>query len=73
MRQKDDLHYANLLNRTRSAQHTTEDISKLQERLIDQLDTYPSEALHIYASKEDVLKYNTTMLQQLQTNHIISQ
>ena len=65
MRQKEDLHYANLLNA-----QMLQFISKFQERLIDQQDKYSSEALHMYASKEDVHKHNTTMLQQLQTNHI---
>ena len=45
-----------------------QDISKFQERLIDKLATYPSDALHIYASK-DVRKHKTIKLQQLQTNH----
>ena len=57
MRQKEDLHYANLFNA-----QMLQFISKFQERLIDQQDNYSSEALHIYASKEDVHKHNTSML-----------
>ena len=50
MRQKDDLAFAQLLNRLRLNQMTEEDKQKLQNRVVNpDTDDYPKDAVHLFA------------------------
>ena len=66
MRQKDDLAFAQLLNRLRVNEMTEEDKQKLQTRVFDR-DTgdYPKDAVHLFARNVYVKKHNDNILSQL--------
>ena len=66
MRQKDDLAFAQLLNRLRLNEMTEEDKQKLQTRVVDR-DTgdYPKDALHLFVENYFVDQHNDTILSQL--------
>ena len=66
MRQKDDLAFAQLLNRLRLNEMTEEDKQKLQTRVVDrETGDYPKDALHLFAQNYYVDKHNDTILSQL--------
>ena len=69
MRQKDDLAFAQLLNRLRL---TEEDTQKLQTRVVDR-DTgdYPKDALHLFVENYFVDQHNVTILSQLPGEKIV--
>jgi DNA replication protein DnaC len=68
MRQKEDLLFAELLNRFRTASQTVDDIERIQSRSVTPSDhNYPSEALHIWAENKPVMDYNNRKLEQLST------
>ncbi|KAK3094305.1 hypothetical protein FSP39_000082 [Pinctada imbricata] len=70
MRQNEDLQFANVLNRIRTATHTEEDIELLKTREISKdSHDYPSSALHVFSTNKCVNEYNEDMLQKLQTKH----
>ena len=65
MRQKDDMPFANLLNRLRKAKHTADDISMLKSRLISKetsllLSTIP----HFFPTKDSTHMYNEQIFHQ---------
>ena len=66
MRQKDDLAFAQLLNRLRLNEMTEEDRQVLQTRVFDR-DTgdYPKDAVHLFARNFFVKKHNDNILSQL--------
>ena len=66
MRQKDDLAFAQLLNRLRLNEMTEEDKQVLQTRVFDR-DTgdYPKDAVHLFARNVYVKKHNDNILSQL--------
>ena len=66
MRQKDDLAFAQLLNRLRLNEMTEEDKQVLQTRVFDR-DTgdYPKDAVHLFARNFYVKKHNDHILSQL--------
>ena len=66
MRQKDDLAFAQLLNRLRLNEMTEEDKQVLQTRVFDR-DTgdYPKDAVHLFARNFYVKKHNDNILSQL--------
>ena len=66
MRQKDDLAFAQLLNRLRLNEMTEEDKQVLQTRIFDR-DTgdYPKDAVHLFARNFYVKKHNDNILSQL--------
>ena len=66
MRQKDDLAFAQLLNRLRVNKMTEEDKQKLQTRVFDR-DTgdYPKDVVHLFARNVYVKKQNDNILSQL--------
>lgn len=64
MRQNDDLCFAQLLNRIRTADHTLDDLNTLELRNDLNLDNVENE-LHIYALNQDVNKHNQKMLEKL--------
>lgn len=65
MRQKEDLHFAELLNRIRIGSHTENDIKLLESRKISQNDKLNS-YLHVYARNSDVDHFNSEQLVNLQ-------
>ena len=66
MRQKDDLHFAHLLNRLRLNEMTEEDKEKLQTRIVDlDSDDYPKDALHLFAENKFVDEHNNNILSQM--------
>ena len=66
MRQKDDLAFAQLLNRLRLNEMTEEDKQKLQTCVVDnEIDDYPKDALHLFAENFYVDQHNDTILSQL--------
>ena len=66
IRQKDDLAFAQLLNRLRVNEMTEEDKQKLKTRVFDR-DTgdYPKDAVHLFARNVYVKKHNDNILSQL--------
>lgn len=66
MRQKDDQPFAELLNRFRTASQTEEDIKCIQSRAINPSDnSYPSDALHIWAENNPVNQHNDMKLENI--------
>ena len=72
MRQKDDLAFAQLLNRLRLNEMTEEDKQKLQTRVVDR-DTgdYPKDALHLFVENVFVNKHNDNILSQLPGKNVV--
>ena len=72
MRQKDDLTFAQLLNRVRLNEMTEEDKQKLQTRVFDR-DTgdYPKDAVHLFAENFYVNKHNDNILSQLPGEKVV--
>ena len=72
MRQKDDLAFAQLLNRLRLNEMTEEDKQVLQTRVFDR-DTgdYPKDAVHLFARNFYVKKHNDNILSQLPGEKIV--
>ena len=72
MRQKDDLAFAQLLNRLRLNEMTEEDKQKLQTRVFDR-DTgnYPKDAVHLFARNFYVKKHNDNILSQLPGEKVV--
>ena len=61
MRQKDDLKFALLLNRLREGNHTEEDVTVLESRLIKNLDISSDSVKHfphLFSNKESALNHN---------------
>ena len=72
MRQKDDLAFAQLLNRLRLNEMTEEDKQKLQTRVFDR-DTgdYPKDAVHLFAENFYVNKHYDNILSQLPGEKVV--
>ena len=72
MRQKDDLAFAQLLNRLRLNEMTEEDKQKLQTRVFDR-DTgdYPKDAVHLFAENFYVNKHNDNILSWLPGEKVV--
>ena len=70
MRQKDDLAFAQLLNRLRLNEMT--DKQKLQTRVVErETGDYPKDALHLFAQNCFVDQHNDTILSQLPGEKIV--
>ena len=66
MRQKEDIEFANMLNRIRESKHTESDIEVLTSRLIYKQDPeYPHEAVHIFPTNAAVDKHNIERLTEM--------
>ena len=66
-RQGDDKAYANLLNRIRIGEHTSEDIKKLNTRVFKKGDkAIPKNALYISGTNAEVNKMNNARLSELE-------
>ena len=72
MRQKDDLAFAQLLNRLRLNEMTEEDKQKLQTRVFDRdAGNYPKDAVHLFARNFYVKKHNDNILSQLPGEKVV--
>ena len=72
MRQKDDLAFAQLLNRLRMNEMTEEDKQKLQTRVFDRdAGNYPKDAVHLFARNFYVKKHNDNILSQLPGEKVV--
>ena len=72
MRQKDDLAFAQLLNRLRLNEMTEEDKQKLQNRVVNpDTDDYPKDAVHLFAENFYVKKHNDNILSQLPGEKVV--
>ncbi|CAC5421936.1 unnamed protein product [Mytilus coruscus] len=59
MRQKDDIEFANLLNRIRIKRHTKDDIEVLKTRQVKTDDPqYPTDSLHVFTTNSKVDQHN---------------
>ena len=68
MRQKEDQQFAQVLMRVRTASCTQDDITLLKSRIVKKTDTnYPTQALHVFTTNNDVDTYNAEHLQKLPT------
>ena len=67
MRQKDDLSFAQLLNRVRLGHQTDADIALLNSRTIfsNTADDYPYEALHIFSTNKAYDRHNSMMMERI--------
>jgi hypothetical protein len=66
MRQKDDLAFAQLLCRVRTGDITADDVALLESRNTDgNQNTYPSNALHVFAFNKDVDAHNRKKLNEI--------
>ena len=72
MRQKNDLDFAQLLNRLRLNEMTDEDKNMLQTRIVDR-DTggYPKDALHLFAENKFVNEHNDKILCQMPGEKVV--
>uniref|UniRef100_A0A669CTC8 ATP-dependent DNA helicase n=1 Tax=Oreochromis niloticus TaxID=8128 RepID=A0A669CTC8_ORENI len=74
MRQKDDVAFAEMLNRIR-VKEKTDELSQCDRDLLSQAVTVPeecpTEVLHIYATNKNVESHNTDTLKKLHSNIII--
>ena len=63
MRQKDDLKFAQLLNRLRLNVLTEEDKDDLRKRVVDRNSSeYPRDAVHLFAEKQGMYKHNEKIM-----------
>ena len=63
MRQKDDLKFAQLLNRLRLNEMTEEDKNDLRKRVVDRNSSeYPRDAVHLFAEKAGMYKHNENVM-----------
>lgn len=73
MRQKDDLAFAQLLNRLREGNHVIDDIENLETRCICQDKCQRSETVskmpHLYTTRAEVGSHNFCVLEQLPPSH----
>ena len=68
MRQKDDVRFAETLNRIREGNTTAEDIDHIKSRLTSTDDTeFPHDALHLFTSNEKVDSHNKKVIENLKT------
>ena len=73
MRQKDDKQFAELLNRLREGNHTTNDIQVLKQRILKlkySEENYPIKSTHLFPENEDVDKHNNRIYQASNTQKV---
>ena len=72
MRQKDDIHFAQLLNRLREGLHTESDIDTLKTRLATQSDpNFPFKATHLMTTNRSVDLHNSQVFSSATTEKVI--
>ncbi|XP_061190194.1 uncharacterized protein LOC133198057 [Saccostrea echinata] len=71
MRQKDDLRFAEMLNRLRENKMTDEDKELITQRFIRQdSEVYPKEAPHLFIENKFVDSFNNNLIENLSTNKV---
>ncbi|XP_070548911.1 uncharacterized protein [Ptychodera flava] len=71
MRQKDDEHFAKLLNRLREGNHTDQDMTELQQRIVLPNDhSYNESVPHLYTTNEMVIAHNNKLFHNAVTHKI---
>ncbi|XP_062570615.1 uncharacterized protein LOC134232646, partial [Saccostrea cucullata] len=71
MRQKDDLRFAEMLNRLRENKMTDEDKELISQRIIKQdSEVYPKEAPHLFIENKFVDCFNNNLMENLSTNKV---
>ncbi|MCG8076810.1 MAG: AAA family ATPase [Candidatus Thiodiazotropha taylori] len=72
MRQKDDIHFAQLLNRLRQNELTDDDKSELKRHTIDpEVDAYPKQAPHLFTENKFVTRHNDSVLNRLSEEKVL--
>lgn len=72
MRQKDDLEFAQLLNRLRHNEMTSEDLDIIHRRIIaENSPNYPHNAPHLFTMNAKVDEYNNKLIEQLPGEKVI--
>ena len=71
MRQKDDMEFAQLLNRLRENNLTNNDLSVLDSRIVNSSEPhYPSTATHLFTNNNSVDKHNKKVIDGLNTQKV---
>ena len=65
MRQKDDLKFAQLLNRLRWNEMTEDDKNELRKRVVNN-DEYPRDAVHLFAEKVGCYNHNANIMNSIE-------
>ncbi len=71
MRQKDDISFAELLNRIRIGRPSEEDIEILKTRILTREVNYPLDALHVITTNEECDRQNNSMLNNVQKGAVV--
>ena len=72
MKQKDDLKFAQLLNRLRLLEMSEDDKNKLRKRVVDRhLGDYPRDAIHQFAEKAGVYEHNENIMNHMEVEKIV--
>src|SRR5260221_4578276 len=71
MRQKDDISFAELLNRIRIGRPSEEDIEILKTRILTRGVNYPLDALHVFATNAECDRHNNSMLINVQKGTVM--
>ena len=72
MRQKDDLKFAQLLNRLRLNEMSEYDKNELRKRVADRhLGDYPRDALHLFAENAAVYKHNENTMNHMGVEKVV--
>jgi hypothetical protein len=67
MRQKDDLRFAQILNRLREGNHTEEDISALKQRVHKTETNFTRNMPHLFTRRCDVENYNKNVFDDIES------
>lgn len=65
LRQKDDLRFAQMLNRIREGNHVEEDMATLKMKMIDEENDRTRNMPHLFTHRCDVENYNKNVFQHL--------
>ena len=72
MRQKDDLKFAQLLNRLRLNEMSEDDKNELRKRVVDRhLGDYPRDAVHLFAEKAGVYEHNENIMNHMEVEKVV--
>ena len=72
MRQKDDLKFAQLLNRLRLNEMSEDDKNELQKSVVDRhLGDYPRDAVHLFTEKAGVYEHNENIMNHMEVEKVV--
>ena len=72
MRQKDDLKFAQLLNRLRLNEISRDDKNELRKRVVDRhLGGYPRDAVHLFAEKAGVFEHHENIMNNMEMEKVV--